>query len=67
LLYSDGITDQHNPHGEEYGRARLVDLLQSVYGKTAQEAANAIFAGLDEFTQDAPAFDDQTLLVLKVK
>ncbi|MGE5570602.1 MAG: SpoIIE family protein phosphatase [Rhodospirillales bacterium] len=67
LLYSDGITDQHNPRREEYGRERLIRLLQSVYDKPAQEAANAIFAGLDEFTQNAPAFDDQTLLVLKVK
>jgi sigma-B regulation protein RsbU (phosphoserine phosphatase) len=67
VLHSDGITDQTNPDGEDYGRARLVRLLQSVCDRSAEAAAAALFADLDEFTKEAQAFDDQTLLILKVK
>ncbi len=66
VLYSDGITDQLNPAGEDYGRSRLLSLLQRVRDCAPREAIEAIFADVDRFTGFAPAFDDQTLVVLKV-
>jgi sigma-B regulation protein RsbU (phosphoserine phosphatase) len=66
-LFSDGLTDQLNPGEREYGRGRLSRSLQKRCGKDAETAANGIFADLDEFTAGAPAFDDQTLIVIKVK
>jgi phosphoserine phosphatase RsbU/P len=67
LLSSDGITDQLNPQEEEYGRSKLAGSLRRVCGKSAQFVADQILADLDEFTAGAPAFDDQTMLVLKVR
>lgn len=67
LLYSDGITDQLDPRGEEYGRSRLIRLSKTLCNEPAGAAVNAVFADLDAFTKEAPAFDDQTLLILKVK
>jgi sigma-B regulation protein RsbU (phosphoserine phosphatase) len=65
VLYSDGITDHLNHSGEEYGRGRLAKVLRESYTLTAQEIIDSIFAGLDHFNRTL--FDDQTLIVLKVK
>ncbi len=66
VLYSDGVTDQINPQGEEYGRGHLSRSLKRLCGNDAQKVASQILADLDEFTADAPIQDDQTLVVLKV-
>ena len=65
-LYSDGVPDQWNPAGQEYGRRRLVEVLRTAYGGTPQSVVEAIFADLDGFKQSAATFDDQTLMVFKV-
>jgi phosphoserine phosphatase RsbU/P len=67
VLHSDGITDQPNPRGEEYGRGHLGRALRRMCGKSPDKVADAILADLDTFTAGAPAFDDQTMLVLKVR
>jgi phosphoserine phosphatase RsbU/P len=65
VLYSDGIVDHLSPAGDEYGRARLSDLVRRHSNLTSQEVKQAIFADLDRFNPEP--FDDQTLVVLKVK
>ena len=67
VVYSDGITDQLNPAGADYGRRRLFDLLKKVCDGSPQSVIDALFADLDRFAASSPAFDDQTLLVLRVK
>jgi phosphoserine phosphatase RsbU/P len=67
VLYSDGITDQLNPADEDYGRRRLSNLLKGVCHGSPQSVIDAIFADLDRFTGTRAVFDDQTLLILKVK
>ena len=67
LLTSDGITDQLNPREEEFGHAHLVHSLRRLCGQSAQTVADQILADLDRFAAGAPAFDDQTMLVLKVR
>jgi sigma-B regulation protein RsbU (phosphoserine phosphatase) len=66
VLYSDGITDQLNPDGADYGRRRLVELLKKVECVSPQAVIDAVFADVDRFSQSGPVFDDQTILVLKV-
>ena len=67
VLHSDGITDQRNPEGEEFGRARLGRTLRKLWGKPVDVVADAILADFDEFKGEAPTDDDQTLIVLKVR
>jgi len=67
VLHSDGITDQPNPAGDEYGRSRLGRKLRKVCGKPVETIATQILADLDAYTSDAPRFDDQTLVILKVR
>jgi sigma-B regulation protein RsbU (phosphoserine phosphatase) len=65
VLYSDGISDHLNPAGDEYGRWRLGNVVRNHSKKSAQQLLDSIFADLDRFNPEL--FDDQTLVVLKVK
>jgi sigma-B regulation protein RsbU (phosphoserine phosphatase) len=65
VLYSDGISDHMNPAGHEYGRGRLASVVRGHCKKTAQQLLDAIFADLDHFNPEL--FDDQTVVVMKVK
>jgi sigma-B regulation protein RsbU (phosphoserine phosphatase) len=67
VLYSDGITDQPSHTEEEYGRGHLSRSLKKVCGKNPKVVADQILADLDEFAGGTPRFDDQTLIVLKVR
>ena len=66
VLYSDGVQDQPSPNEEEYGRTRLPQLLKMIYDQSARAIVDTIFTDLDRFTEGAGAFDDQTLVVMKV-
>jgi phosphoserine phosphatase RsbU/P len=65
VLYSDGISDHLGLAGDEYGRARLAKVVRASSQFTAQGLIDAIFDDLDRFNPEL--FDDQTLVVLKVK
>jgi serine phosphatase RsbU (regulator of sigma subunit) len=56
---------RRSPAGEEYGRWRLANIVRSSCSVSAQGIIDAIFAGLDRF--NPVLFDDQTLVVMKVK
>jgi sigma-B regulation protein RsbU (phosphoserine phosphatase) len=66
LFFSDGIEDQPNPNGEEYGRTRLAHALQKICDKTSEQIADTILADLDAHAAGARAFDDQTIIAMKV-
>jgi phosphoserine phosphatase RsbU/P len=64
VLYSDGITDHVNAAGTEYGRGRLAQVVRTHCQGSPDNLICAIFAELDKFS--TVAFDDQTILVMKV-
>lgn len=64
-LFSDGITEAPDPAGDEFGEARLADLLK---GKRADEATtilDAVNDAVSVWTAGAPPADDITLLVVR--
>jgi phosphoserine phosphatase RsbU/P len=67
VLHSDGITDQPNPNGVEYGSGRLGRKLQKLCAKSPEAIATHILADLDAYKSDAATFDDQTLVVMRVR
>jgi sigma-B regulation protein RsbU (phosphoserine phosphatase) len=66
VVYSDGIQDQTNEAGEEYGHVRLPKALAQMCRLPAQRLADAILEDLDKFRGTVPLHDDQTLVILKV-
>lgn len=66
LFYSDGVEDQLNGNEEEYSRARVQRLLKKHGGEAPRAIAAALFAEIDEFRQEIPLTDDQTVVVMRV-
>lgn len=66
VLFSDGVQDQGNPEGEEYGRRRLRRYLENHCSDSAQSIADGLLADLEEYRESTPVHDDQTVIVLKV-
>jgi len=67
VFFSDGIVDASNPQDEQFGRARIEHVVSKNYNRNAQQVADALFKAAEEFSAGAPVFDDQTVVVLKVK
>jgi sigma-B regulation protein RsbU (phosphoserine phosphatase) len=64
VLYSDGVTEAHDPEGSEYGEERLMEVV-SRGGAGARECAEAILRDHAVFRKGAPLRDDFTLLVVR--
>ncbi len=67
VFVSDGITDAENGTGDMYGTDRLNEILCQFRERSAAEIAEEIFADVARFQAGQPRFDDETILVLKVR
>jgi hypothetical protein len=65
VIYSDGLTEAQNETGEFFGEAQLIELLQNIQTKSAQQLGDHILSNVDSFIGKTPAHDDLTLVVLK--
>ena len=61
LLYSDGITENRNAAGEEFGEARLVDLLSYCTDGNAEGLIEHVIAAAENFGQGT--FEDDVTVV----
>jgi phosphoserine phosphatase RsbU/P len=66
VLYTDGITEAHNPQGQMFGTARLDQALSNC-GVSANGLLQEVLDRVDTFTAGRPADDDRTLVVAKVQ
>lgn len=64
-LYTDGVAEATNSHDELYGTDRMIDALNHTDGMTVEEILRTMKKSVDDFTGDAPQFDDITMLSLK--
>jgi len=67
VFISDGILDAENELEEMYGEDRLSSLLCAHRDKSAQEIADAILADVTRFQGAHERFDDETIIVLRVR
>jgi len=67
VFFSDGIVDATDREGNLFGRGRVEHVVQQNWKKTADEIVSAIFNAVIEHTASASQFDDQTVVVLKVR
>jgi sigma-B regulation protein RsbU (phosphoserine phosphatase) len=67
IFFTDGIVDASNPGDEQFGRTRIEQVMAKNCKRSAQQIADALFQSAEKFSAGAPVFDDQTVVVLKVK
>src|SRR5829696_3983589 len=65
VLYSDGVTEAQNVAGEEFGEARLVQLMERYTRGSADIVLEQIINAVKEFAHGAEQYDDVTALVVK--
>jgi phosphoserine phosphatase RsbU/P len=64
FLYSDGITEAFNPHGDEFGTARLEVALTEMRGCSAAALVGNVLSATTAFAAGAEQSDDITALAL---
>ena len=67
VLYTDGVTEAINPDQSEFTARRLQEIVAANAAGSAQHILDSIVEAVDAFAQDAPPFDDLTLVVIKRK
>jgi len=67
VFVSDGILDAENEKGEMYGEERLAGILCGSRDLPAQHIAAAILADVTQFQGAKDRFDDETIIVLRVR
>lgn len=65
-FYSDGITDTQNVEKEFYGTERLIDFIRTHAHEPSSAIADRVLEQVELFSGTPHAFDDRTLVVLKV-
>ena len=65
VLFSDGVTEAQNADGDEFGEARLFEVLRACPGRPGAEVIDRVFAAIDGFAAGAPQFDDITVVVAR--
>jgi serine phosphatase RsbU (regulator of sigma subunit) len=66
LLYSDGVTEAHDPSYELYGPERLLAAMREGTGLSAQVLCDSLLQQLQRYHGTAAQADDITLLALRM-
>ncbi|MCY1006802.1 SpoIIE family protein phosphatase [Nannocystis pusilla] len=65
VLYTDGITEAEDIHGEQYGIDRLCEVVHRVHERPAADIKQAIVDDVMRFIGAQKVFDDITTVVIK--
>ena len=64
-LLSDGIYESRSPSDEEFGEARVQELVQLHHHESAEKWLQLLFDAVAKFTDGAPQEDDMTAVLVK--
>jgi len=67
VFYSDGILDARNKAGDMFGRSRVEQIVAECNAESAEALVSSIFAAVAEHVGNEDAFDDQTVVAIRVK
>lgn len=65
VFYTDGVTEAIDHKMEEFGTARMKQVVQANAGRSATQITEAVVEAVDDFAEDTSQFDDLTLVVVK--
>jgi sigma-B regulation protein RsbU (phosphoserine phosphatase) len=66
VFCSDGIFEAMNVNGEEFGAARLMEVVETFREIPPRPLVDAIFAAVEGFRHGAPPNDDMTAVAVKI-
>ena len=65
LMYTDGVSEAENEHGEQFGPERIEQLVRANAGHTARELMQDLVAAVLDWAGERGIGDDLTLLVVR--
>jgi sigma-B regulation protein RsbU (phosphoserine phosphatase) len=65
VLYTDGVSEATNLHGDELGRDGLIEIARELDPSSAEAFGTELAARLRAFRGGVPATDDETIIVLE--
>jgi sigma-B regulation protein RsbU (phosphoserine phosphatase) len=65
VLYTDGVTESQDAHGEEYGTERLASLVAGLAGRGSEKIVNAIRRDLLDHVAGGQLADDATAIAIR--
>jgi serine phosphatase RsbU (regulator of sigma subunit) len=65
-LYTDGVIEHKNLHGEEFGMTRFLETLSITKMKTIAEQIDSVISSLKNFMDGAPIKDDISMFVFEL-
>jgi sigma-B regulation protein RsbU (phosphoserine phosphatase) len=65
VVYSDGISEAMNPAEEQFGEAKIAEVVGRERHRTAEEIIESIVVAVRAHAGTAPQMDDMTLVVIK--
>jgi phosphoserine phosphatase RsbU/P len=67
VFFSDGILDARNREGHLFGRGRVEKIVADCAKKSADCVVDSLFKAVAEFSAGVDAFDDQTVVAIRVR
>ena len=65
FVYTDGVPEAHNTDQEMFGEGRLIETLNQDPDAEPEKLIARIHEAVDRFADNAPQFDDITMLSFK--
>jgi phosphoserine phosphatase RsbU/P len=66
VFCSDGVSEAMNQSGEEFGSARLIDVVQQARELNPRALVDAIFTAVETFREGFPPNDDMTAVAVRI-
>ena len=67
FVYTDGVAEATNKNNELFGTERMIDALNRQSDVAPFQVLRNVRQAVDDFVQDAPQFDDLTMLCMEYK
>lgn len=65
VLFTDGVTDARDQHGNALGEPRVLEVLRARHGEVPSRIVDGVFSLVEGHMGRQPALDDQAIVVLR--
>ena len=62
-VYTDGLSEPENPYGEQFGRQRILEVIERNRGQRPEAILDALVAAVDHWASTPEQSDDMTILL----
>jgi sigma-B regulation protein RsbU (phosphoserine phosphatase) len=65
-LYSDGVPEAFNPHGEQFGMSRLMETMEANRRQSLEESLSDLLRRIDDWGESLKRVDDISILGVEI-